>query len=172
MVNIITDTYEFSEKPNGFFEKLIIVSRNTKVVKGGRVFGFSALSVVGDRNGKVGVGRGKAKEVPFAIQKSLDNARSKLVFVNINNGTIYHKICIKYCATKIVMLPASEGTGIISSFIMRSIFEAVGIKSIFAKCFGSTNPNNIANGVIKGLLEMSEKIKSNSFRNSCFKKNK
>ncbi len=172
MTKIVTDKSNLTEKTDGFFEKLIIVSRNAKVVKGGRVFGFSALSVVGNRNGNVGIGRGKAKEVPLAIQKSVDNAKRKMVFINIRKGTIYHKICVKYCATKLVMFPASEGTGIISSFIMRPIFEAIGIKSIFAKCFGSKNPNNIANAVIKGLSEMTEKIKSNSLRESYLKKNK
>jgi len=172
MANLIADNYESTEKNDIFLEKLIMVKRHSKVAKGGRVFGFSALTVVGDRNGRVGVGRGKAKEVPFAIQKSMDNAKRKFIFIKLNKGTIYHKISAKYCATKIILLPASEGTGIISSFVMRSIFEAVGIKNILAKCFGSKNPNNIVNCVIKGLLSMVRTIESNSVRQSFLKRDK
>ena len=170
MSNFNSDNYETTEKNDTFLEKLIIVKRNSKVTKGGRVFGFSALTVVGDKNGKVGIGRGKAKEVPFAIQKAMENARKNLIFIKLNNGTIYHKISMKYCATKIIMLPASEGTGIISSFIIRSVFEAVGIKNVFAKCFGSKNPNNLVNCVIKGLLYMMKHIESNSIRSTYLKK--
>jgi len=170
MSNFNSENYENTEKSDIFLEKLIIVKRNSKVTKGGRVFGFSALTVVGDKNGKVGIGRGKAKEVPFAIQKAMENARKNLIFIKLNNGTIYHKVSIKYCATKLILLPASEGTGIISSFIIRSVFEAVGIKNIFAKCFGSKNPNNLVNCVIKGLLCMMKNIESNSIRSTYLKK--
>lgn len=170
MTNLITDNYELTDKTDVFLEKLIMVKRNSKVTKGGRVFGFSALAVVGDKNGKVGIGRGKAKEVPVAIQKAMENAKRKLIFIKLNNGTIYHKISVKYCATKVVMLPASDGTGIISSFIMRSVFEAVGIRNVFAKCFGSKNTNNLVNCVIKGLLDMVRTVESNSIRKSSFKK--
>jgi len=172
MSSFSTDNYESTEKADVFLEKLIIVKRNSKVAKGGRVFGFSALTVVGDKNGRVGIGRGKAKEVPFAIQKAMENARRNLTFIKLVNGTIYHKISVKFCATKIVMLPASEGTGIISSFVMRSVFEAVGIRNIFAKCFGSKNPNNLVHCVMKGLLEMVKNIESNAVRSSCLKKMK
>lgn len=171
MSNFTPDNYDATEKNDIFLEKLIIVKRNSKVTKGGRVFGFSALTVVGDKNGKVGIGRGKAKEVPFAIQKAMENARRNLIFIKLNNGTIYHKISMKYCATKLIMLPASEGTGIISSFIIRSVFEAVGIKNIFAKCFGSKNPNNLVNCVINGLTNMMKSIESNSIRSTYLKKN-
>ena len=171
MSNFTPDNYDATEKNDIFLEKLIIVKRNSKVTKGGRVFGFSALTVVGDKNGKVGIGRGKAKEVPFAIQKAMENARRNLIFIKLNNGTIYHKISMKYCATKLIMLPASEGTGIISSFIIRSVFEAVGIKNIFAKCFGSKNPNNLVNCVINGLTNMMKSIESNSIRTTYLKKN-
>ena len=172
MSSFVTDNYEASEKNDVFLEKLIIVKRNSKVAKGGRVFGFSALTVVGDKNGRVGIGRGKAKEVPFAIQKAMESARKNLVFIKLNGNTIFHQINVKFCSTKVVMLPASEGTGIISSFVMRSVFEAVGIKNIFAKCFGSKNPNNLVNCVMKGLLEMVHNIESHSVRLSCLKKNK
>lgn len=170
MSNFTPESYENVEKNDTFLEKLIIVKRNSKVTKGGRVFGFSALTVVGDKKGKVGIGRGKAKEVPFAIQKAMENAKKNLISIKLNNGTIYHKISAKYCATKIVLLPASEGTGIISSFIIRSVFEAVGIKNIFAKCFGSKNPNNLVNCVITGLLKMMKNIESSSARSTYLKK--
>ncbi|HFL8824208.1 MAG TPA: 30S ribosomal protein S5 [Candidatus Azoamicus sp. OHIO1] len=158
------ENVELTQKTDVYLEKLIVVRRNSKVAKGGRVFGFSALTVVGDRNGKVGIGRGKAKEVPFAIQKSMENAKANLVNVVINGSTIYHKILVKYCATKIVMLPASDGTGIIASSVMRSVFEAIGIKNVFAKCFGSKNPNNVVRAMLVGLLRMAENIKASSVR--------
>jgi len=152
------------QKVDAYFEKLIVVKRNAKVAKGGRVFGFSALTVVGDKNGKVGIGRGKAKEVPFAIQKAMEAAKRNLVNIYLNNNTIHHSITVKYCTTKIVMFPASEGTGIIASSVMRSVFEAVGIKNVLSKCFGSKNPNNVIRAVIKGLLSMVDNIDSNSVR--------
>lgn len=172
MVNFIPDGYEPSEKSDNLFEKLIIVKRNSKVTKGGRIFGFSAITVVGDKNGKVGIGRGKAKEVPFAIQKAMENARKNIVFIKLNKNTIYHKIATKYCATKLVLLPASDGTGIISSYAIRSIFEIAGIKNIFAKCFGSKNPDNLVKCVIKALLEIERNIESNFNRKLEFNKNK
>lgn len=154
MSNLVVDNSDIIQKSDGFLEKLIVVKRTSKVSKGGRVFGFSALTVVGDKNGRFGIGRGKAKEVPFAIQKAMDNARKNLIYVKLNGDTIYHSIKAKFCSTKIIMLPATKGTGIIASFVMRSIFEAVGIKNVFAKCFGSKNPNNIARCAVKCLLNM------------------
>jgi len=159
---------ELNQKADVYFEKLIIVKRNAKVAKGGRVFGFSALTVVGDRNGKVGIGRGKAKEVPFAIQKAMEMAKRNLVYIYLNNNTIYHNITVEYCSTKVVMLPASEGTGIIASSVMRSVFEAVGIKNILSKCFGSKNPNNVVRAVLKGLSGMVDNINSNNIRKKEF----
>lgn len=158
------DNYESVYKTGTYLEKLIFINRNSKVTKGGRVFGFSALTVVGNGNGKVGIGRGKAKEVPIAIQKAMENAKRNLIFITLNGTTIYHKIIIKYCATKIILLPASNGTGIISCSVMRAIFEVIGIKNIFGKCLGSRNPNNIANAVIKGLLDMQRTIDTNAYR--------
>lgn len=162
--NSINENYEIIEKSDEMLEKLIMVKRNSKVSKGGRIFGFSALTVVGDKNGKVGIGRGKAKEVPFAIQKAMDNAKKNIINIKLNNGTIFHKITAKYCATKIIMIPGAEGTGIISSFVIRSIFEALGIKNILTKTFGSKNPNNLVNCVIKGLNKMSESVEANTIR--------
>lgn len=170
MSNLIIDQSEIVQRADGLLEKLIIVRRNSKVSKGGRAFGFSALTVVGDKNGKVGIGRGKAKEVSFAIQKAMENARRNLISIKINDDTIYHCVRAKFCSTKIVMLPASKGTGIIASFVMRSIFEAAGIKNIFAKCFGSKNPNNIARCAIKCLVNMSRDVEASLARYSFYNK--
>lgn len=169
MTNFITD-YEPTEKTDNLLEKLIIVKRNSKVTKGGRVFGFSAITVVGDKNGKVGIGRGKAKEVPFAIQKAMEDARKNMINIKLNDGTIYHKISVKYCATKLIIAPASEGTGIISSYAIRAIFEVAGIKNIFAKCFGSKNPDNLVKCAIKGLSEIEKNVVSNFNRKNEIKK--
>lgn len=172
MSNLIIDHSDIIQKSDGLLEKLIVVKRNSKVSKGGRVFGFSALTVVGDKNGRFGIGRGKAKEVPFAIQKAMENARRNLIYIKLDGDTIYHTVKAKFCSTKVIMLPASKGTGIIASFVMRSIFEAVGIKNIFAKCFGSKNPNNIARCAIECLLSMVKDVEANSVRCSLFNKNK
>lgn len=143
---------------DNFIEKLVKIRRTAKVVKGGRVFGFSALSVVGDGNGQIGFGTGKAREVPIAIQKSLQKARRDLKKIYLNNGTLFYPIRYKYGATRIIMLPAFEGTGIIAGGVMRSIFESVGIKNIIAKCIGSRCSNNVVLATIKGLL-MAQKPK-------------
>lgn len=170
MSNLVIDNSDIIQKTDGFLEKLIVVKRTSKVSKGGRVFGFSALTVVGDKNGRFGIGRGKAKEVPFAIQKAMENARKNLIYVKLNGDTIYHSVQSKFCSTKIVILPASKGTGIIASFVMRSIFEAIGIKNVFAKCFGSKNPNNIARCLIKCLLRMMHDIDAKFARISYIRK--
>lgn len=170
MTDLITDNYELTKKTDVVYEKLIKVKRNTKATKGGRVFGFSAVAVAGDMNGKFGIGRGRAKDASLAIKKAMAKARCNLIFIKLNNGTIYHKILVKCCATKVIMLPASEGTGIISPFVMRSIFEAVGIKNILTKCFGSKNTNNLVNCVVRGLLDMVRNVESNSIRRSLLKK--
>ncbi len=162
------DSNELMQKTDGYFEKLISVRRNAKVVKGGRIFCFSVHTVVGDGNGRVGVGKGRAREVSFAIQKAMEKARSNLISVVLNKDTIHHEIRVKYCATKIIMLPASEGTGIIAGGAMRSVFEAVGIKNVLAKCFGSTDPCNVVKATLKGLLEISNSVKINSFRKDNF----
>ena len=124
-------------------EKLVQVNRVAKTVKGGRVMSFTALTVVGDGNGRVGFGRGKAKEVPVAIQKALDEAKRSLVNVELNGNTLWYPITEKSSATKVYMQPASEGTGIIAGGAMRAVLELVGIKNVLAKCYGSTNPINV-----------------------------
>lgn len=146
---------EMSVKSDGFQEKLVAVRRSATVVTGGRKFSFSALTVVGDGKGRIGVGHGKAREVPVAIQKAMENARRNLVRVEINGNTIFHPIEARHGAAKVVMLPASEGTGIIAGASMRAIFEVLGIHNILAKCIGSTNPINVVRATLKGLLNMS-----------------
>ena len=141
-------------------EKLVQVNRVAKTVKGGRVMSFTALTVVGDGNGKVGYGRGKAKEVPVAIQKALDEAKRSLVNVDLNGNTIWYPINEKSSATKVYMQPASEGTGIIAGGAMRAVLELVGIKNVLAKCYGSTNPVNVVMATINGLkaIESPERV--------------
>ena len=132
-------------------EKLVQVNRVAKVVKGGRIFGFTALTVVGDGNGRVGFGRGKAKEVPIAIQKAMENARRSMVEVELNNTTLWYPIKAKHGSANVYMQPASEGTGIIAGGAMRAVFEVVGINNVLAKCIGTTNPINIVKATINGL---------------------
>jgi len=142
------------QKGDGLTEKLVGVSRNAKVVKGGRVFGFSALTVVGDGNGRIGLGRGKAREVPIAIQKSFEAARRNIVTVSLNGDTIWYPIEFKYSGTKIYMQPASEGTGIIAGGAMRAVLEVLGVHNVLAKTYGSTNPVNVVRATIGALLSM------------------
>lgn len=145
---------ELGQKTDGYVEKLVSVTRNAKVVKGGRIFGFSALVVVGDNNGRIGIGRGKAREVPAAIQKAMESARRNLVHIELNGTTLFHPVTASHGASKIVMLPASEGTGIIAGGAMRAIVELAGIQNVLAKCVGSTNPVNVVRATLKGLLSM------------------
>ena len=132
-------------------EKLVQVNRVAKVVKGGRIFGFTALCVVGDGKGKVGFGRGKAKEVPIAIQKAMENARRNMVDVSLNASTLWYPVKAKHGAAKVYMQPASEGTGIIAGGAMRAIFEVMGITDVLAKCIGSANPYNVVRATLNGL---------------------
>ena len=135
-------------------EKLVQVNRVAKTVKGGRVMSFTALTVVGDGNGRVGFGRGKAKEVPVAIQKALDEAKRSLVNVELNGNTLWYPITEKSSATKVYMQPASEGTGVIAGGAMRAVLELAGVENVLAKCYGSTNPVNVVRATVKGLAAM------------------
>ena len=137
-----------------FLEKLVAVNRVTKVVKGGRQFAFTALTVVGDGNGRVGYGYGKAKEVPVAIQKAMDQAKKNLVAVTLNKETLQHPIIGTHGAAKVYMQPASAGTGIIAGGAMRAVFEVLGIKDVLAKCMGTRNPGNVVRATIAGLQNM------------------
>lgn len=135
-------------------EKLIGVRRVAKVVKGGRQFGFSALAVVGDGAGKVGFGMGKAREVPAAIQKAMEQARRNMKTVNLTNNTLQYPIVARHGAAKVFMQQASEGTGIIAGGAMRAVFEVVGVHNVLAKCIGSNNPINVVRATINGLADM------------------
>lgn len=139
---------------DGMIEKLISVNRVAKVVKGGRQFGFAALTVVGDGKGNVGFGRGKAREVPVAVQKAMDHARKNLTRVALNGKTLQYPIMATHGAAKVFMQPASEGTGIIAGGAMRAIFEAVGVTDVLAKCIGSNNPVNVVRATMRGLKDM------------------
>jgi small subunit ribosomal protein S5 len=135
-------------------EKLVGIRRVAKVVKGGRVFGFSALTVVGDGEGRVGLGSGKAREVPVAIQKAMQDARKNMCKVNLNGRTLQHTIISTHGAAKVFMQPASEGTGVIAGGPMRAVFEVLGVQDVLAKCIGSNNSVNVVRATIKGLSEM------------------
>ncbi len=135
-------------------EKLVAVNRVAKVVKGGRQFGFTALTVVGDGNGKVGFGYGKAREVPLAIQKAMEKARANLVNVAITDGTLHYAVNARHGAAKVYMQPASEGTGVIAGGAMRAVLEVAGVRNVLAKCNGSRNPINLVRATIRGLQDM------------------
>ena len=139
---------------DGMIEKLIAVNRVSKTVKGGRQFTFTALTVVGDGAGKIGMGYGKAREVPVAIQKSMEYARKKMSVVELNNGTLHHAVKAGHGAARVFMQPASEGTGVIAGGAMRAVLEAVGVKNVLAKATGSRNPINLVRATIKGLEAM------------------
>ena len=124
-------------------EKLVQVNRVAKVVKGGRIFSFTALTVVGDGKGKVGFGRGKAREVPQAIQKAMEQARRNMVSVKLNGDTLQYPVKANHGASKVYMQPASQGTGIIAGGAMRAVLEIAGVHNVLAKCYGSTNPVNV-----------------------------
>lgn len=139
------------QKEGDLQEKLIQVNRVAKVVKGGRVFGFTALTVVGDGNGKVGFGRGKAREVPVAIQKAMEQARRNMVTVDLNGTTLQYPVKARHGASKVYMQPASDGTGVIAGGAMRAVLELAGVHNVLAKCYGSTNPVNVVRATVKGL---------------------
>ena len=136
-------------------EKLVQVNRVAKTVKGGRIMSCTALTVVGDGKGRVGYGRGKAREVPVAIQKAMESARRNMVQVQLVNGTLQYPIKAVHGASKVYMQPASEGTGVIAGGAMRSVLELAGVHNVLAKCYGSTNPVNVVRATFKGLRDMS-----------------
>jgi small subunit ribosomal protein S5 len=143
-----------NQSNDDFIEKLVTVNRVAKVVKGGRQFGFTALTVVGDGAGKVGFGYGKAREVPIAIQKAMMAARKDMITVNLNNDTLQNAKKGRHGATLVYMQPASEGTGVIAGGAMRAVFEAAGVRNVLAKSYGSRNPINVVRATIKGLSEI------------------
>lgn len=139
---------------DGYIEKLVAINRVAKVVKGGRQFGFTALTVVGDGQGKVGVGYGKAREVPLAIQKAMEKARRDMQTITLADGTLQYALKGRHGAARVYMQPASEGTGIIAGGAMRAVFEAVGVRNVLAKIIGTNNPINVVQATINGLAGM------------------
>lgn len=135
-------------------EKLVAVNRVAKTVKGGRIFGFAALVVVGDGNGRIGFGQGKAREVPIAIQKAMENARKNMKSIRLQGETLQYPLVGRHGAAKVYMQPASEGTGIIAGGAMRAVFEVVGVHNVLAKCIGTNNPINVIRATMNGLGEM------------------
>lgn len=146
--------FDAQANSDGLIEKLVNINRVAKVVKGGRIFGFTALTVVGDGEGRVGFGRGKAREVPVAVQKAMEDARKNMRKVALKGGTLQYPLIGNHGAAKVVMLPASEGTGIIAGGAMRAVFEAVGVRDVLAKCIGTNNPINVVRATFKGLSDM------------------
>lgn len=135
-------------------EKLVAVNRVAKVVKGGRQFGFTALTVVGDGQGRVGFGYGKAREVPIAIQKAMQAARKSMINVQLRDDTLQYELNGRHGATRVFMQPASDGTGIIAGGAMRAVFECAGVRNVLAKSYGSRNPINVVRATIKALGSM------------------
>ena len=149
------DKNDKNEQTDGLVERLVTVDRVAKVVKGGRIFSFTALTVVGDGNGRVGFGRGKAREVPAAIQKALEAAKRNMITVELNDATLFHPIKARHGASKVYMQPASEGTGVIAGGAMRAVLEVAGVKDVLTKCYGSTNTANVVRATFNGLRDMS-----------------
>jgi len=143
------------ERDDGLREKMIAVNRVTKVVKGGRILGFAALTVVGDGDGGIGMGKGKSKEVPVAVQKAMDEARRKMFKVSLRGGTLQHTVVGEHGASRVLISPAKEGTGVIAGGPMRAVFDVMGITNVVAKSIGSTNPYNMVRATLDGLRKMS-----------------
>lgn len=142
------------EQDDGIREKMIAVNRVTKVVKGGRILGFAALTVVGDGDGRIGMGKGKSREVPVSVQKAMDQARRAMEKVPLRNGTIFHAVEGHHGASRVMLLPAPEGTGVIAGGPMRAIFDVMGIRNIVAKSHGSSNPYNMVRATLDALSKL------------------
>jgi len=142
-------------RDDGLKEKMISVNRVTKVVKGGRILGFAALTVVGDGDGRIGMGKGKAREVPVAVQKAMEQARRNMIKVALKNGTIHHRLRGEHGSATVLMAPAKAGDGIIAGGPMRAVFEVMGITDIVAKSLGSTNPYNMVRATLDALKHTS-----------------
>jgi len=142
------------KREEGYIEKLVQVNRVAKTVKGGRIFTFAALTVIGDGKGKVGFGRGKSREVPSAIQKAMEAARRNMIQVDLNGNTLQYAVKSTHGASKIYMQPASEGTGVIAGGAMRAVLEVAGVQNVLAKCYGSTNKTNVVHATFNALRDM------------------
>ena len=151
MAKIQPRMQQSEERGDGLREKMIAVNRVTKVVKGGRILGFAALTVVGDGDGRVGMGKGKSKEVPAAVQKAMEEARRNMTKVSLKSGTLHHTVFGQHGAARVMMSPAPKGTGIIAGGPMRAVFEVMGITDIVAKSHGSTNPYNMVRATFDAL---------------------
>ena len=138
-------------RDDGLREKMIAVNRVTKVVKGGRILGFAALTVVGDGDGRVGMGKGKSKEVPAAVQKAMEESRRNMIKVSLKNGSIHHTVMGQHGAASVMLNPAPKGTGIIAGGPMRAVFEVLGITAIVAQSHGSSNPYNMVRATFDAL---------------------
>ncbi len=139
------------ERDDGLREKMVAVNRVRKVVKGGRTMSFAALTVVGDGDGRIGMGKGKAREVPVAVQKAMEQARRELFKVSLKNGTLFHTVVGKHGASTVLISPAAEGTGVIAGGPMRAIFDVMGVRNVVAKSLGSSNPYNMVRATLNGL---------------------
>jgi len=148
---------DFEKTTPEFEERVVAINRNSKVVKGGRRFSFAALVVVGNKNGKVGFGTGKAKEVSEAIRKATEAAHKNIQSITLRDGTIPHEIEMKFSATKVMLKPASAGTGVISGASARAVLELAGVHDILTKTYGSTNPRNVVQATIEGLVAQKTK---------------
>ena len=142
------------DRDDGLKEKMIAVNRVTKVVKGGRILGFAALTVVGDGDGRIGMGKGKSREVPVAVQKAMEEARRKMVKVSLKGSTLHHAVEGRHGASRVYLSPAVEGTGVIAGGPMRAIFEVVGVQNVVAKSHGSSNPYNLVRATLNALQKM------------------
>ena len=142
------------EQDDGIREKMIAVNRVTKVVKGGRILGFAALTVVGDGDGRIGMGKGKSREVPVSVQKAMDQARRAMEKVPLRNGTIFHAVEGHHGASRVMLHPAPEGTGVIAGGPMRAIFDVMGIRNIVAQSHGSSNPYNMVRATLDALSKL------------------
>ena len=142
------------EQDDGIREKMIAVNRVTKVVKGGRILGFAALTVVGDGDGRIGMGKGKSRDLPVSVQKAMDQARRAMEKVPLRNGTIFHAVEGHHGASRVMLHPAPEGTGVIAGGPMRAIFDVMGIRNIVAKSHGSSNPYNMVRATLDALSKL------------------
>ena len=160
---------DYENVQNEIEDKLVDVNRTVKVVKGGRIFSFTATVVAGDGKERVGMGRGKSREVPVAIKKASEAARRNMRKIELRNGTLQHPVKVRFGATNIWMKPASEGTGIIAGSAMRAVFEVLGVRNVLTKVIGAPNPVNVVQATIKGLTGMMTPEKVASKRGKSIK---